>query len=572
MDGGVAQPEASVESNAIVDRHAAIYGLYATSVRRRCLRLTGDPTAADDLVQEVFAQFLAKVPSPPADMNVHGYLLAMARNVWLNQVRSDRAILVDELEQAEPADDRLEHDPVRRLLLGEQRMLVRAGTARLTEHQRRALTLRELDGRSYAEIGSELGLATNAVAQVVWRARGQLRRTIRRSQVDVDRLPEECRGMLDDLSDLLERADRPVPAELETHLAGCRSCRRTLATYQEAGSRLRGAVPLVPLAALLARAAGTLRACIEVPAGIGTAAAVTATVIAVSGGGGAILANHAGVFSRSTPVARPEHVRKTPVVARVASREPVGEPVVFRDVSRPRDVDAAGPAASVRASVRPAVAAPHGRRSTRRARVAAAPPVARPVVPPVAPGVEKPHPPGADPSPPPSSGPPATADPAGPPDQPTAKTASKDAAKAAKAAAKEDRKAAKEAAPGTSKAADAPGHAQDENADDASDGSPGNSKKDEGGAASGKQHGGGSAAASPDSPAATPSGVSVPATTSPSSTAPGQVKKHADDPPPADGSATTGEPSAPVPDPAAVPETVPAAPEHENNGKGHASP
>jgi RNA polymerase sigma factor (sigma-70 family) len=293
-------------------RLATVYELYAASLRKRCLRLTGDPVAADDLTQEVFTRFLAKVSRPPAGMNVHGYLLAMAHNVWVNQIRAESAFSVQEIDDARTADDRIENDPVRSLLLGEQQGLVRRGAAGLPERQRRALALRELDGRSYAEIGVELGIGTNAVAQVVWRARGQLRRALRRFQVDPERLPETCRAMLDDMSDLLDSSEGRGTQELETHLAGCRSCRGALASYRDAGSRLRGAFPLLPLAAMLARAAGTLRACVEAPAAIGTAATVTVAVVAVGGGGGAILATHAVNSSAAARAAAPSALRSNP--------------------------------------------------------------------------------------------------------------------------------------------------------------------------------------------------------------------------------------------------------------------
>ena len=175
------QPSASDE------RLASIYAEYGASLRKRCLRLTGDASAADDLVQEVFARFLARFDELPTSMNVRGYLLATARNIWLNHLRKEGDVLVTEIDELRTPDDRIENDPVRTLLLAEQRRELQRGAASLTEHQRRALTLRELEDRSYAEIGEEIGLATNAVAQVVWRARTQLRRSLRRSQIDVGR-------------------------------------------------------------------------------------------------------------------------------------------------------------------------------------------------------------------------------------------------------------------------------------------------------------------------------------------------------------------------------------------------
>ena len=138
-----------------------------------------------------------------------------------------------------------------------------------------------------------------------------------------------CRAMLDDMSDLLDSTEGHGTPALETHLAGCRSCRNTLASYQEAGSRLRGAVPLLPLAAMLARVAGTLRACVEVPAAMGTAATVTVAVVAVGGGGGVILASHA-VHPTATARAatRPAPRSTPPLVTRTHVPTPSGRSLV----------------------------------------------------------------------------------------------------------------------------------------------------------------------------------------------------------------------------------------------------
>ena len=83
---------------AIDPRLSAIYAEHASSVRKRCLRLTGDPTAADDLTQEVFARFLARFDALPADLNAYGYLVATAHNIWMNQLRKDGNVLVSDLE------------------------------------------------------------------------------------------------------------------------------------------------------------------------------------------------------------------------------------------------------------------------------------------------------------------------------------------------------------------------------------------------------------------------------------------------------------------------------------------
>jgi RNA polymerase sigma factor (sigma-70 family) len=339
---GIAAPEEQPNADA---RLESIYQLHAARVRARCLGLTGNPLAAEDLMQEVFARFLARFRQLPAGTNVEGYLLATARNIWINQARKERRHPLDELDHARTSDDRLEHDPVRSLLLGEQRALVRESARELTGRQRRALAMRELDGRSYAEIGNDLGIGTNAVAQVLWRARGQLRRALRRSQVDVEQLPAECRAMLDDMSDLADRTPSSGQAELEAHIEDCTTCRRTLASYQEAGAGLRGAMPFLPLLAMMGRAATALRASVEAASGIGTAAAVTATVVATVGGGGAIVSHYAASSSSAVPTST-RLLRESPRPsgrANVVALAPTVSLVVHRTDTTARRPSAAHP-------------------------------------------------------------------------------------------------------------------------------------------------------------------------------------------------------------------------------------
>jgi RNA polymerase sigma-70 factor (ECF subfamily) len=322
----VGQTEAPDQDGTADGRLTLIYGQYASSLRKRCFRLTGDAAAAEDLMQEVFTRFLARFGELPVSLNVHGYLLATAHNIWMNQLRRDGHVRLTEIDESRTPDDRIENDPVRTLLLAEQRTEVQHGAAGLTERQRRALALRELEGRTYGEIGADMGLATNAVAQVVWRARTQLRRSLRRSQIDIDALPVDCRARLDALSDLVDAHVTNDTAALEAHMADCRDCRRAFAAYQEAGWRLRGVAPFVPLVAIIARIGAVLRAGVEVPAGIGAAAAVTAAVVATTGGGAALVSHDAASSSSRairppTSMRSPSHPRPgNPALSAVTSR------------------------------------------------------------------------------------------------------------------------------------------------------------------------------------------------------------------------------------------------------------
>lgn len=259
-------------------RLESLYVEHAPALRRRCRRLTHDASAADDLMQEVFVRFIARFPDPPPEMNVPAYLHAAARNIFWKQLRDDHELADPEIERSAGRDEQLDRDPERSALLDEQRRLVHRCAALLTGRQRRALALCEVDGRSYAEIGSELGIGVGNVGQVISRARVRLRASLRRAQIEIDDMPAECRSLLAALSDYVDGRARTSATEVERHLAACEGCRVTLAAYQEAGSRLRGALPAAPAAGLVARIGLLL-------GGRGIAAIATTGVLALGGGG-----------------------------------------------------------------------------------------------------------------------------------------------------------------------------------------------------------------------------------------------------------------------------------------------
>ena len=211
------------------------------------------------------------------------------------------------------------------LLLDEQQSLVRRCSAVLTGRQRRALTLREVEGHSYAEIGSDLGIGTDAVAQVISRARVRLRVAVRRAHVDLDQLAPECRALLGPLSDYLDGHAAKSTPEIEAHLAECESCRDTLAAFQGAGSRLRGTLPLAPLAGILARVGEAVRFGSGAPADAVRAGAVVVAAAIAIGGGGTYAAHQltSAAGPRAIDRAAPSHApRATPASHHLAASAP----------------------------------------------------------------------------------------------------------------------------------------------------------------------------------------------------------------------------------------------------------
>jgi RNA polymerase sigma factor (sigma-70 family) len=239
------------------DRQAweELYAEYQPRLRAFAYRLTGNVHDADDLVQETFVRAVPRLDRlDPETAEIAPYLFTTTRNLFLKQVeQSKRQRPVAEVpEPALPTP--IEDDPQRRLLLARQQDEVRVANAKLQPRQRLVLALRELEERSYAEIGELVGMKENAVAQLIFRARESLRTELRLVQVDPARLPEECRRFLPLLAAHLDgQLKGPRRDETLAHLAGCERCQAALADMEEASRRYR--LLLLPLGAGDARAA-----------------------------------------------------------------------------------------------------------------------------------------------------------------------------------------------------------------------------------------------------------------------------------------------------------------------------
>ncbi len=309
---------------------AALYDAHAADIRRLCLRLTRDPSAADDLAQETFARFIARLPHLSADVNVAAYLQVTARNLYFKDRRDHTREVCDEfLEERLGSDDDLERDPARATLLVEQADQMRRSAARLNGRQREALVLREVEGRTYPEIARSMGISTDAVAHVLARARTRLRSEYRREQSPVPAVAAACAPIRNVLSSYLDgQVTGAVHDEVGTHLATCRDCREVLATYREASFQLRGAAPLSPLTALLERVSSLFHATALHTTGTAATVAASAALV-VAGGGGVVAARH--------------YVAPQPSVSAAAAEPAAADATTFvRDGSSSRNAAFAG--------------------------------------------------------------------------------------------------------------------------------------------------------------------------------------------------------------------------------------
>ena len=158
------EPAVSETAERLFQEHSGwIYGY--------CLRMLRSPEEAEDAVQATYlnaCRSLSEGFQPRVDS---AWLLRIAQNVCLTRIRSrgrrarlERVEDVTLLEETVAAPDRRSDE-----LIG-----LTDALAGLSEHQRRAILLREWQGLSYAEVGARLGLTQSAVETLIFRARRSL--------------------------------------------------------------------------------------------------------------------------------------------------------------------------------------------------------------------------------------------------------------------------------------------------------------------------------------------------------------------------------------------------------------
>ena len=155
---------------------AQLYERHSQLVYRHCLRMLGSREDAEDAAQTTFFQALRALRRGVVPTFEQAWLLKIASNECKSRHRagfrrSQREFTHDPQTLADVAEAAPNGGDGR--LLG-----VRQALTRLPEMQRRALLLREWQGRSYAEIAHELGTTRPAVEALLFRARRGLAREL----------------------------------------------------------------------------------------------------------------------------------------------------------------------------------------------------------------------------------------------------------------------------------------------------------------------------------------------------------------------------------------------------------
>jgi RNA polymerase sigma factor (sigma-70 family) len=359
-----------------------IYKKHVGDVYRYALAVLRNPDDAEDVTQTTFMNAYRAYQRGERPETPKNWLIAIAHNVCRQRFRqaSRRPNEVEFVEEIAAAPEEIE----------EQYSLedIQRALGQLAFNQRSALVMRELEGRSYAEIAQILGLTVGAVETLIFRARRALR-----EQLEGSLSCEEAELALSRQADgMLPRAEKGA---LRAHLRECGTCstaaRRMRA--QRGAWKALGAAPVPgPLIGWVSSLFGGTAAATGSAVAV-KAAAVTAAGLLVAGGGiegkqlvekhhvaaappAAVAAAKPRPSAVAKEVSSSSIVRSAPTVVRGASAESKGrseearaqrEQGATKGLGRPKRTESASESTTV-----PAAAAEPGSRGQVQAALARA--------------------------------------------------------------------------------------------------------------------------------------------------------------------------------------------------------
>jgi RNA polymerase sigma factor (sigma-70 family) len=255
-----------------------LYRRYVADVYRYVLAVLQNEADAEDATQTAFLHAYRAYERGERAEKPLNWLIAIAHNVCRQRFReSARRPRLVELEEDNLASRQVDEEEAPR---AEE---IRRALGFLAFNQRAALVMRELQGRSYDEIGRILGLSTSAVETLLFRARRAMR-----EQLEGGLTCGEAELALSKRADgELSFAER---GPLRAHLRECAEC-ASLERGQRFRRRAIRGIGLVPLPSSLGSlfgggaAVGTGGAA-AVGSGFGVGAKAAAVVVAGVLGGG----------------------------------------------------------------------------------------------------------------------------------------------------------------------------------------------------------------------------------------------------------------------------------------------
>jgi len=289
-----------------------LYRRHVADVYHYALAVLRNPADAEDVTQTTFLNALRAYDRGERPKAAQNWLIAIAHNVCRQRFRQSLR---------RPREVSLDHDVADRIVDDEAPSAqdIRRALGHLAFNQRAALVMRELEGRSYADIAEILGISAGAVETLLFRARRALREQLEGALT--------CHQAELAISKQLDgRLPRSERGALRAHLRACHDC-ATVARRQRAQRSAFKSLAAVPLPTSLASLFGGGGG-----AAVGTGVAAKAAAVLATGALVGGLGYEGATHTRLVRGLRPQK-RHAPVEVRAPAPIPV-VPVVFSTSSR----------------------------------------------------------------------------------------------------------------------------------------------------------------------------------------------------------------------------------------------
>jgi RNA polymerase sigma factor (sigma-70 family) len=280
------------------DAFRVIHDRYEARLLAYVRHMLRGSTEAEDVVQDVFLRAYGALRTGDREIAVRAWLYRVAHNRCIDYVRRAPAppLQPDELLPGgtDPVVEAERREDLRRLV---------ADLHNLPEQQRSALIIRELEGLSYEELGTALGVTVPAVKSLLVRARSGLAEAAEARDTD-------CAHIREELALAVDRPGRP-PRLLRDHLRVCQGCRAHRQALRHGHAQLAGLLPGPSglllggwLAGLLGTAGGGASS-----AATGSALVVGATKTLAVAASMAVAGGAVEVAEHRQPASSPHHQR-----------------------------------------------------------------------------------------------------------------------------------------------------------------------------------------------------------------------------------------------------------------------
>jgi len=149
---------------------------YERRVLTNCRFLSGSPTDAPDLAQEVFVKAYFGLERFEGRSSLRTWLERIKANHCINWVKKKRPSFLDVDAPMTQAELKVEPEAEAELDAQDERERIQRVLNQLSDSLRIPLLLRDMDGFSYDDIASNLGLGLSAVKMRIKRGREEFRR------------------------------------------------------------------------------------------------------------------------------------------------------------------------------------------------------------------------------------------------------------------------------------------------------------------------------------------------------------------------------------------------------------